>query len=224
MSNSSRKTEWVVWTGLAMVIITVGAMYVLSRKTVTKPVALQLPVIGRISDFSLTNQNNATVTLSQLRGKVWVADIIFTRCPGPCSSMTDRLVELQGQIPGGDETRIVSLSSDPEYDTPEVLRKYAEKHGADTNRWWFLTGPKKVLQQLAVNDFKFVDIETKPEERTVPEDLFIHSTWYVLVDRQGQVRGWKDTDGTLHAYFDSTEPESRAKLAEAVKQLLQEKN
>jgi len=146
MSNSSRKTEWVVWTGLAMVIITVGAMYVLSRKTVTRPVALQLPVIGRISDFSLTNQNNTTVTLSQLRGKVWVADIIFTRCPGPCSSMTDRLAELQSQIPGGDETRIVSLSSDPEYDTPEVLRKYAEKHGADTNRWWFLTGPKKVLR------------------------------------------------------------------------------
>src|SRR5579871_2507117 len=130
MSNSSRKTEWVVWTGLAMVIITVGAMYVLSRKTVTKPVALQLPVIGRISDFSLTNQNNATVTLSQLRGKVWVADIIFTRCPGPCSSMTHHLAELQTnlqtELPDA-PVKLVTLTSDPENDTPPVLKKYSER-------------------------------------------------------------------------------------------------
>ena len=220
MSNSSQKIEWVVWTGLVLVIVTIVAIFVLSRH----PLAIPLPIIGKISNFSLTNENNETVTLSWLRGKVWVADIIFTRCPGPCATMTRHLAELQSELPGGDETRIVSLSSDPEYDTPEVLRKYAKQHGADTNRWWFLTGPNKALRELAVNDFKFVDIETKPEDRTVPEDLFIHSTWYVLVDRQGQVRGWKDREGTLHGYFDSTEPESRVKLGEAVKQLLREKS
>ena len=220
MNKSSKKIEWVVWGGLALVIATVALMYAVSKKGET----MALPVIGKISDFTLTNQNNEAVSLARLRGKVWVADIIFTRCPGPCAAMTDHLAELQSLLPAGDGTRIVSLSSDPEYDTPQVLSNYASKHNADTNRWWFLTGPKKTLSELAVNDFKFVDIETKPEERTAPEDLFIHSTWYVLVDQQGRVRGWKDREGTLHAYFESTEPEMRTNLATAVKQLLREKN
>jgi protein SCO1/2 len=219
VNNSPKKLEWAVWGGLALVVVMVAAMYFLSRSDATMP----LPVIGRISDFNLTNQNNEAVSLKRLRGKVWVADIIFTRCPGPCAAMTDHLAELQPLLPAGDETRIVSLTSDPEYDTPEVLRKYAQDHGADTNRWWFLTGPKQALRELAVNDFKFVDLETKPEERKAPEDLFIHSTWYVLVDGRGQVHGWEDQDGRLHAYFDSTEPEERARLAAAVKQLLREK-
>lgn len=219
MNNSSRKIEWAVWGGLAMVVATIAAIHVLSSHAAT----MALPVIGRISDFKLTNENNQEVTLSNLRGKVWVADIIFTRCPGPCSTMTGHLAEMQSLLPGGDATRIVSLTSDPEYDTPDVLRKYAASHGADTNRWWFLTGPKNALRELAVNDFKFVDVEREPEERTVPEDLFIHSTWYVIVDREGQVRGWKDKNGTLHAYFDSTEAGDRAKLIKAVKQLLREK-
>src|SRR5712664_1532791 len=99
MSNSSRKIEWVVWTGLALVIGTIGGIYLLSKHTV----AIPLPIIGKISDFSLTNENNEAVTLSRLRGKVWVADIIFTRCPGPCATMTRHLAELQSELPGGDE-------------------------------------------------------------------------------------------------------------------------
>ncbi|MDB6112663.1 MAG: photosynthetic protein synthase [Pedosphaera sp.] len=119
--------------------------------------------------------------------------------------------------------RLVSFTSDPEYDTPAVLKRYAERFGANSNQWSFLTGNKKEIRQLAVNDFKFVVVEKKPEEREVPEDLFIHSTWFVLVDAKGQVRGWTDREGQLHAYFDSEDPDARARILNAIPQLLREK-
>ena len=66
-------------------------------------------------------------------------------------------------------------------------------------------------------------MEKKPEERDVPEDLFLHSTWFVLVDRQGRVRGWTDKLGSLHAYYDSENPEELAQIPSGIKQLLREK-
>ena len=72
--------------------------------------------------------------------------------------------------------RLVTFTSDPDYDTPPILKKYADRFGADSNRWWFLTGNKQEIRRLAVNDFKFVVVEKKPEDRSVPEDLFVHST------------------------------------------------
>ncbi len=74
-----------------------------------------------------------------------------------------------------------------------------------------------------MNDFKFVVVEKKPEERSVPDDLFIHSTWFVLVDQQGRVRGWTDDDGSLHAYFDSDRPgDAQPEILSAIKPLLHE--
>jgi len=137
--------------------------------------------------------------------------------------MTRHFAELQAALPANEPVKLVSLTSDPEYDTPKVLKKYAERFGADSNRWWFLTGDKPQIHRLAVNDFKFVVVEKKPEERDIPDDLFLHSTWFVLVDRQGRVRGWTDSEGRLHAYYDSEVPEDRAKIPAGIKQLLREK-
>ncbi len=182
-----------------------------------------MPVLGQLPDFVLTNQTGQTVSLADLRGQVWVADVIFTRCPGPCAKMTRHYAELQTALPANQPVKLVSFTSDPEYDTPKILNKYAERFGADSNRWWFLTGDKPQIRRLAVNDFKFVVVEKKPEERDVPEDLFLHSTWFVLVDRQGRVRGWTDKPGSLHAYYDSENPEERALIPAAIKRLLHEK-
>ncbi len=202
-----------------LIIVAVEAAFALSRMGAgNRP----LPVIGRISDFNLTNQNNEPVTLANLRGKVWLANIVFTRCPGPCATMTRHLAELQSALPKNEPIRLVTFTSDPEYDTPAVFKKYAGLFGADTNQWWFLTGNKPELRSLAVNDFKFVVVEKKPEDRTVPDDLFIHSIWYVLVDQKGQVRGWTDREGRLHAYFDSADADARAEILPAIKQLLNE--
>jgi protein SCO1/2 len=220
MNKPTRKMEWVVWGGLVLIIAVIGGAFAWSRLHTGE---LPLPILGQLSDFNLTNQNNEPVSLASLRGKVWVADIIFTRCPGPCAKMTRHLAELQSQLPTNEPVRLVSFTSDPEYDTPPVLKRYAERFGANSNQWSFLTGNKQEIRRLAVNDFKFVVVEKKPEEREIPEDLFIHSTWFVLVDGKGQVRGWTDREGQLHAYFDSEDPSARARILSAISQLLREK-
>jgi len=208
-----------VWGGLVLIIAAIGGTFAWSKLQGTHP----LPVIGQISDFNLTNQNNEPVSLSKLRGQVWVADVIFTRCPGPCPKMTHHLAELQAVLPAGKPVRLVTLTSDPEYDTAPVLKTYAARFGADSNRWFFLTGPKPQIRELAVNDFKFVVVDKKPEDRQVPDDLFIHSTWFVLVDQQARVRGWTDDEGHLRAYFDSEDAAAQAQILAAIKQLLEEK-
>lgn len=219
MNKPAQKIEWLVWGGLVLIITAIGGVFAWSKLGMgVRP----LPVIAQLPDFKLTDQNNEPISLANLRGKVWVADIIFTRCPGPCARMTRNLAKLQAELPANQPVRLVSFTSDPDFDTPRVLKKYADKFGADPNRWSFLTGGKKEIRSLAVNDFKFVVMEKKPEDREVPEDLFIHSTYFDLVDKQGRVRGWTDREGRLHAYFDSEDPEARAEIRSAIKQLLRE--
>lgn len=220
MNKSARKTEWFVWGGLVLIIAAIGVAFAWSRLGAARP----LPVLGQLSNFTLTNQNNEPVSLSSLHGKVWVADVIFTRCAGPCPTMTHHLAELASAVPTNDPVKFVTLTSDPDYDTPAVLKRYATRFNADSNRWSFLTGPKAQIRPLEVNDFKFVVVDKKPGEQVDSVDLFIHSTWFVLVDQQGRVRGWTDDEGHLHAYFDSTDPADRAQLLSAIKQLLRQPN
>jgi protein SCO1 len=154
-----------------------------------------LPVIGPIADFTLTNQNGRAVSLTELRGRVWVADIIFTRCPGPCLKMTKQMKELQEALPLASQAKLVTLTTDPDFDTPTVLRAYAERFQADTNRWMFLTGTKQTIGKVAIDSLKLTAIEKKPEERESPRDLFVHSTIFVVADKQGQLRGVFETTG-----------------------------
>ncbi|MDB6068341.1 MAG: electron transport protein SCO1/SenC [Pedosphaera sp.] len=219
MNKPARSVEWLVWGGLVLIIAVIGTVFVSSE---LGPGGKPLPVIGQIPNFNLTNQNNEVVSLASLRGQVWVADIIFSRCPGPCAKMTRHFAELQAALPHGEPVRLVTFTSDPEYDSPAVLKKYSERFGADGSRWWFLTGNKPQIRSLAVNDFKFVVVDKDPKDRTVPDDLFIHSTWFALVDKQGRVRGWMDREGHEHAIFDSEDPDMQAQLLAAIKQLLHE--
>lgn len=219
MNSPGRKIEWLVWGGLILIIAVIAGLFASSR---LGPAAGPLPVITQLPDFTLTNQNNEPVSLASLRGTVWVADIIFTRCPGPCAQMTRTLAKMQDELPSREQARIVSFTSDPDYDTPAILKKYAARFGANTERWSFLTGKRDEIRSLAVNDFKFVVVEKKPGDRTVPDDLFVHSTYFDLVDKQGRVRGWTDREGRLHAYFDSEDAEARTQMLVAIKQLLRE--
>jgi cytochrome oxidase Cu insertion factor (SCO1/SenC/PrrC family) len=148
-----------------------------------------------VADFTLTNQNGQALSLKDLRGRIWVADIIFTRCAGPCPRMTRQMKELQDALPPGDRTRLVTLTTDADFDTPSVLRSYADRYGADTNRWMFLTGDKKEIAKLAIDSLKLTALEKKPKERTSPADLFVHSTIFVVVDKRGRLRGDIETTG-----------------------------
>ena len=103
--------------------------------------------------------------------------------------MTRQMKEIQDALPKDAKTKLVSLTTDPDNDTPAVLKTYAEHNGADTNRWMFLTGTKKQINNLAVDSLKLSAVEKKPEERMSPEDLWVHSTIFVIVDKHAQLRG-----------------------------------
>lgn len=219
MSNSPKKLERLVWGGLIAIIVVIAGAFAWSKlRGPERP----MPIIGQIPAFTLTNQNNEPVSPAKLRGQVWVADIIFTRCPGPCAKMTRELAKLQSALPAGAPVRLVSLTSDPDYDTPAKLKEYSAKFGTDSNRWWFLTGKKPEIRSLAVNDFKFVVLEKEPKDREVPDDLFIHSTWFVIVDKQGRLRGWTDKDGKVHAMFELEDPDVQSQMLAAIQQLSKE--
>ena len=210
MNKPTRSVELIVWGGLVLVMAVIfGAYFASKLRAARQP----MPVLSTVSDFALTNQSGRVVTLSDLRDKVWVADIIFTRCPGPCAKMTKQMSELQAALPADETIQLVSLTADPEFDTPDVLKKYGERFGASSSRWQFLTGRKLDVYRLATKGLLLAVDEIKADERTSPDDLFMHSTLFVIVDKQGRVRG----------SFDGTEASSRPKLLAAIKALLKEK-
>lgn len=176
-----------------------------------------LPVISQVPAFVLTNQFGHPVTLADLRGQVWVGDIIFTRCSGPCPKMTKRMSELQAAIPRDQQVKFVTLTTDPEFDKPPVLKAYGEKYGTDTDRWLFLTGPKLEIAKVAADGLKLTALEKKPEERSDADDLFIHSTMFVVVDKQGRLRGVYQTMGE-----DINPEEAKRKVIAAVQVLARE--
>ena len=191
----ARGIQWPVWGGLALVVFTVALVLVLTGLKFQGSPGKPLPMIGPIADFALTNQNGRAVSLADLRGRVWVADIIFTRCAGPCPRMTRQMKELQDALPPDSQAKLVTLTTDADFDTPPVLRVYAERFGADPNRWLFLTGTKQEIAKLAIDSLKLTAVAKKPEERESPADLFVHSTIFVVADKQARLRGVFETTG-----------------------------
>jgi len=183
-----------VWVGLGLAGATLVLGLLLALLT-NSPTNKALPVYGQVADFTLTNQMGQAVSLADLRRQVWVADIIFTRCPGPCLKMTRQMRELQAALPPGSGAKLVSLTTDPEFDTPAVLKAYAQRFEADPKRWVFLTGTPKQIASLAIDSLKLAAVEKKPEERESPVDLFVHATIFVVIDKHAQLRGIFQTTG-----------------------------
>ncbi len=152
-----------------------------------RPKAELLPVIAELPDFTLIERSGRRVGLSDLRGRVWIADFVFTYCAGPCPVMSVRMAELQEllKMKRYDDVVSVTITVDPERDTPERLREYADALGAETGRWLFLTGETKPIRELAVKGFR-IAVED-PEQG---DDQILHSTRFVLVDQQGRIRGY----------------------------------
>lgn len=161
---------------------------------------------GTVPAFQFTNQKGEAFGSKNLSGKIWIADFIFTTCPGPCPMMSMRLSELQKPLEKTD-VRLVSFTVDPDKDSPKVLAEYAERMNADPQRWDFLTGPKAAIYTLSHDGFK-LGISDGSEETGVP----VHSTRMILIDRHGQIRG----------YYDSTEPDGMTKLLADTRHLLRE--
>lgn len=151
-----------------------------------------LPVYGTLPDFTLTDQNGSPVSLESLRGKTWIADVIFTRCPGQCLILSGHMSQIQSALPADSPIKLVSFTTDPAFDTPAVLKKYAQRFGADDSRWLFLTGDKAALRRATVEGMKLAVVDKPADQQSGPNDLFIHSEKFVLIDRAGQLRGWYD--------------------------------
>ena len=190
------------------------ALVMLKLTVVRPPVVPDLPVISQVSDFALTNQFGQPMTLENLKGRVWVADIIFTSCAGPCPVMTHHMRELQDALPTASTAQLVTLTTDADTDTPPVLLKYAEKFGVDAKHWNFLTGDKRVIAGLAMDGLKLTAVAKKPDERTDDADLFVHSTIFVVVDKQGRLRGSFQTQGEMVEW-----PESKQQILATIKKL-----
>jgi protein SCO1 len=194
-ARACRPTGRLFWLGVGLTVALLLLASLLAALKARIASGQALPVYGAVADFVLTNQAGRAVTRADLRGQVWVADIIFTRCAGPCPTMTRQMKALQQALPASGAVKLVTLTTDPDFDTPPVLRTYAERFGADANRWLFLTGTKPQIANLAVDSLKLTAVETKPEERQSMADLFIHSTLFVVVDKNAQLRGIFELSG-----------------------------
>lgn len=216
--GSEQRPNWMLFIGMALVLGILACLVVLlNLRPEPERASGDLPVIGPVADFLLTNQNAQAVELEDLKGHPWVADIIFTRCAGPCPEMTRKMKELQEALPASSSARLVTLSTDADYDTPEVLARYADRYQADDQRWLFLTGDKVAIANLAIDSLKLTAVEKPPEERTSPNDLFVHSTIFVVVDKQGRLRGCFDSVGEAVSW-----PDARQAILGAVRQLERE--
>lgn len=159
-----------------------------------------LPVLYELPDFDFTDSTGAPFDRDRMRGKVWVADFIFTTCTGPCPVLSTRMSGLFKHFQGHPSVGFVSFTVDPENDTPEVLAEYAKRYGADTSQWHFLTGAKEDIAEVAVKGFKVGSGEAPS----------MHDLHFILVDSLGRIRG----------YYTGTDTEDVAELQKDMESLL----
>ena len=163
------------------------------------PIA-EVPVWGTLPDFDLVNQDNLPYGTEQLAGRPWIADFIFTKCPGRCPKLTYEMAQLQAELRerGWDDVMLVSISVDPENDTPEALTQYAARHGAKLDGWQFLTGSRDRIWSLSVDGFK-LPVQETDDASSGP---ILHSNRFVIADGRQQIRG----------YYDALDEKDRARL------------
>ena len=167
------------------------------------PKETALPKLYEIPSFKLKDQDGKSIDKEAFRGKVWVANFIFTSCGDECPLMTSKLKAAQDHLKGTSGVSFVSITTDPKTDTPKVLKGYAKTHKVEESNWRFLTGPKKDIVELASKGFKF------------PAQLksVAHSEKFAVVDGLGWVR----------AYYESSSADDLKKMEVDMRQLATEK-
>jgi protein SCO1/2 len=163
---------------------------------------------GAVPEFSLMERSGAGVDLAQLRGKIWIADFIYTTCTDTCPLQTGMMARLQEEYASKPDVHLVSITVDPERDTPQTLSLYAAKHGADAKRWLFLTGQRDRIMNL-IRDGFHLSVATLPNGAE-PTGMIPHSPRFVLIDKETRIRG----------YYDSRELEAFVRLKNDIDTLL----
>jgi protein SCO1/2 len=168
-----------------------------------------LPRIKVVPPFVLTERSGRTITNNDLFGKIWVADFVYTTCPGPCPLVTANMARLEKAVAGDPQVQLVTFTVDPTTDTPAVLAAYADKFGASKDRWWFLTGPEKQMDDLIRNGFWLAVVDNRGAPPEDGQFTVTHSTQLAVVDASGLVRG----------FYDGLTADGRASVLKAISQL-----
>ncbi|HSC43858.1 MAG TPA: SCO family protein [Candidatus Binatia bacterium] len=163
---------------------------------------------GSVPEFTLTERDGSIVSLQQLRGKIWVADFIYTSCTDTCPLQSAIMAKLQQEYAAKPDFQLVSFTVDPERDTPQALTSYATKFQADGKRWYFLTGQRDRIVRLVEEGFHLA-VATVSSDAD-PAGIIGHSPRFVLVDKDARIRG----------YYDSQESEAFARLKNDIDSLV----
>jgi len=163
---------------------------------------------GSVPDFSLTDRSGNSVTLAQLRGRIWIADFIYTTCTDTCPLQTAMMAKLQEEYAAQPDIQLVSITVDPERDTPQALTLYADKYQANAKRWYFLSGPRDRIVQLIQQGFHLA-VAAIPAGAD-SDGMIPHSPRFVLVDKEARIRG----------YYDSRELEAFGRLKKDIDTLV----
>lgn len=199
---------------IACGLIAACAFGVACRESSTAPgkhtASLQaaLPKLGALQPFDLTDHRGKPFTTETMRGKVWVAAFLFTRCPSICPQMMRRMKGLQQAAKSrAISLHLTSFSVDPDNDTPEVLSAYAKRFDVDTASWTFVTGDSATIRNAAEHGFK-IGVEGTADPKAADFGI-THGSHLVLLDSELTIRG----------YYRSTDPEQMDKLLSAAQQL-----
>jgi len=168
----------------------------------------ELDDFGSLGSFALTGTEGRTVTNQDLDGKVSVIACFFTCCTTSCPVLNASLARLQQELSDLNDLRLVSLTVDPEHDTPEKLAAYAQSFGAKPGRWLFLTGDQEKIESLVRDQLK-QGLQRNMDPKAEDSMRYTHSPYLTLIDRRGHIRGW----------FDGTQADSIEQLKHAIRQL-----
>lgn len=156
---------------------------------------VELPVLGAVPAFAMTDQHGAPLSTTQLQGKPFIADFFFLSCPTSCPKLTARMKVLHDRIAQKQlAVRLVSITVDPENDTPDALAKKTQELHSDDRIWTFLTGKSDDLERVVVQGFKMQYENRRKIDPEASVFTIMHGDWFVLVDAQGRIRGYYDTD------------------------------
>ena len=147
----------------------------------------------KLPDFKFTNQLGQTVSWSDMEGKIVVADFFFTHCPTICPGMTNNMKSLQNGIKStevvgntkADFIQFLSFSIDPERDSVERLKKWADRFQIDPQNWWLLTGDRQQIYDMSIKDMKLLAQDGGPVDSN-----FLHTDYFVLIDKNRNIRGY----------------------------------
>ena len=203
------------YIGISFIILIFGIWAV--PKIIAKFQKSDLVEIGPVPAFSLTDQDNKTITDKDYLGKVYVVEFFFTTCPTICPIMNQNMLGIQEEFYGKPDFGIASITIDPEHDTTEVLKQHAKTLGAKHYNWHFLTGDKKYIYNLALKGFNLY-----AGENAEVNGGFEHSGLFALVDKEGKIRCRRDSQNNPILYYDGLEPAGIKAIKEDIKKLLDE--